>query len=49
MARKDKAGSKSGWRKRDAAYRQEQSQRRRANIQRKAGARLVDFMTGRAA
>lgn len=44
---RNKAMKKSGWKQRDAKYRQDVSDRRRANKVRKAFARAVEIMAGK--
>ena len=43
---RDKSMTKSGWKKQDAAYRKDISDRRKAKRLRKAHARLFEFLAG---
>lgn len=44
---RNKQGIKSGWKKRDKKFRNEQNARARANRERRAALRLFEFMAGR--
>lgn len=46
MASRGKTGTKAGWKKRDAAFRQTMSENKRNKRQRKGAARLFEVMAG---